>query len=92
MTSSVRHDNSSVPGAGGFFSAQLSYSTADVERTIFYGTVNQPSEPAGPEVPPVSMLVVNGEMFVLDEGSRPEWPRLPPDAAIFRLSEDQESA
>jgi len=64
---------------------QLSYSTADIEKGIFFGlegSVSQPVEPLGAAV----ILVVHGEMFQLEDGSIPH-PAVPltEHSGLFRL-------
>jgi hypothetical protein len=64
---------------------QFCYSTAEVERTIFYAEQYQERSIGTP--PAVSMLmVVNGEMFLLDEQTSPPWPALSEQAGLVHLS------
>jgi hypothetical protein len=80
-------------------SMQLSFSTADVENFVFYGSskpmTTSPLEPASdvsasPEgaEPVYRALVVNGELYQLDEsGELPGMQATAPgqEAAIFRI-------
>ena len=60
----------------GIVSLQLSYSTADIERSIFYGAESSPLEPSQP-VEKATLLVVHGEMFVLEEEKPIPQPSVP---------------
>lgn len=64
---------------------QLSYSTADIEKSIFNKPEDTPlefSEPIGK----AAIIVVHGEMFVLEERAIPE-PSIPltKKSALFQI-------
>lgn len=69
-----------------FTSLQLSYSTADIEQSIFYEPENKPittpSEPRGRAI----ILVVHGEMFTLEEKTVPQ-PSTPltEESGLFQI-------
>jgi hypothetical protein len=67
-----------------FLEMQLSYSTADIEKSIFY-TAEAPTQ--SPEAPdqPAMMLVVNGEIFQLEESRQPEGTPLQDASGLFRI-------
>jgi hypothetical protein len=68
-----------------------SYSTADVERAVFYGQVRALDVPS-PATGAATLLVVNGEFFELSEEASPmPWNPLTPDSGLFGLAEPQES-
>lgn len=78
--------------AHGFISMQLSYSTADIEKSIFYApeyTIMSPSEPLGK----ATILVVHGEMFSLEEAPAPV-PSVPltEQSGLFRIIEQDQRA
>jgi hypothetical protein len=65
---------------------QLSYSTADVERNIFFAGVNEPintSEPVGD----ITFLVVNGEPFTVIEDYPKRSIPFSLESGLFRLIE-----
>jgi len=70
----------------GFTSLQLSYSTADIERGIFYGTESAPLE-SSQSLENATLLVVHGEMFVLKEEPIPQ-PAVvfTEESGLFRLT------
>jgi hypothetical protein len=69
--------------AVGLTSIQLSYSTAEIQRALFFGPT-QEFEPPGVTAGGV-LLVVNGELCWLEEGDYPDPAvRLTPEANIFR--------
>jgi hypothetical protein len=70
-------------------SVQLSYSTADIEKSIFYEaeyTLINPAKPLG-EVKEAKIIVVHGEMFSLEE--KKEFPQqsipLTEKSGLFRI-------
>jgi hypothetical protein len=65
---------------------QLTYSTADIEKGIFFGAEGpapQPVEPLGA----ATILVVHGEMFQLEDAAIPQ-PAVPltEHSGLFRLT------
>jgi hypothetical protein len=68
-----------------FHSLQLSYTTADIEKSLFYGAESIASVPSKSSEP-VAILVVHGEMFVLEPGELPHpAPPLTEQSGLFRL-------
>jgi hypothetical protein len=61
----------------------MSFTTADVERHTFHGTV-APSE-ENTAYQGGTLLVVNGELFRLDEDNAPAGVPLSPGAGVFDL-------
>jgi len=68
-----------------FVSMQLSYSTADIEKSIFYTAEYTPlqiNEPTGN----TTLIVVHGEVFVLEESSIPQQSvPLTEEAGLFQI-------
>ncbi len=81
--------NLNVPGHG-LISMQLSYSTADIEKSVFYEPEFSPIMPVQP-LGNATILVVHGEMFVLEEGAIPQPAvRLTEQSGLFRVIETTE--
>ena len=82
--SSLAQTNLDMPGSQ-FTSLQLSYSTADIEKSVFYGLESNPAG-VGEPVEETFIMVVNGEMYVLEEGDipRPSVP-LTEESGLFRI-------
>jgi hypothetical protein len=80
-----------TPAQPSLVSELWSYSTGDVERSVFYGEtrgVDHSEVPTGP----TTLLVVNGEFFELSEETSPiPWTVLTPDSGLARLSEPSRS-
>jgi hypothetical protein len=53
-----------------FSSLQLSYSTADIEESLFFGSTQHLPTPA-PQLGQITLLVVNGALMSLEEGAYP---------------------
>lgn len=83
MTSQAQ-TNLGTPGPQ-FISLQLSFSTGDIEKTIFYTSEYAPIEPREP-LGKAALLVVHGEMFALEEGAIPQ-PFIPltEESGLFRI-------
>ena len=82
MTQSV-HTNSLQPE---FLSLQLSFSTADIEKSLFYTPEYTPirdSEPTGK----VTLLVVHGEVHPLKEDIPRDSIPLTEEAGLFRIED-----
>ncbi len=64
---------------------QLSYSTADIEQSVFYGSVHELTNPVVPHES-ITLLVVNSEFFVLEEKPIPQ-PAIPltEEAGLFKI-------
>lgn len=84
LLSSLARTNLDVAGSQ-FTWLQLSYSTADIEQSIFYGPESSPAELGG-AVEETAILVVHGEMYVLEEGDIPQ-PSIPltKESGLFRI-------
>lgn len=67
---------------------QVSYSTADIEQAVFFGSERVPAAPATEEKSLGSgvLLVVNGELFVLDADTTPSWPALSENAGLVKIA------
>lgn len=77
---------STLPELGeNFESIQLSYSTAEVEKTIFFAPEFAPEGTPKHLVGP-PLIVVHGEFFKLEEGNYPQ-PAIPltEESGLFRL-------
>ncbi len=72
-----------LPGL--FRSMQLSFSTAEVERGIFYGPAPQAAEPGRQTMPPTTLLVVHGDVYRLEQSAPPGAVPFTEDAGLFRL-------
>ena len=76
-------------GENQFTSVQLSYSTADIEKSIFYEAEYKPINPVKPlgEGEEAKIIVVHGEMFSLEE--KKEFPQqsipLTEKSGLFRI-------
>jgi hypothetical protein len=67
-----------------FVAMQLSFSTADIEKSVFYSTEYTPikvNEPTGN----IMMLAVNGELFVLEESTPQRSIPLTEESGLFRI-------
>jgi len=67
-----------------FIAMQLSFSTADIEKSVFYTTEYTPikaNEPIGN----IMMLAVNGELFVLEEATPQQSIPLTEESGLFRI-------
>jgi hypothetical protein len=70
---------------GEFTSLQLSFSTADIERSIFFEDENIPASPTEPFAEG-NIIVVHGEMFRLEkEGVPKETTPLTKGSGLFRI-------
>jgi hypothetical protein len=84
LTSTFVDTNQNIRGPQ-FPSMQLSYSTADIERSVFYTPEYKRTEPS--ELPArATILVVHGDMFVLEEEAVPH-PSAPltEQSGLFRI-------
>jgi len=77
------------PTQPSYLAMQLSFSTADIERSVFYEpehAVTTPAEPLGDAV----LLVVHGEMAQLDLSAALPQPAVPlsPEAGLLHLPDD----
>lgn len=72
-------------GVPGLVQMQLSYSTADIEKTIFHQPEFSPVTPQQP-LGDVTILVVHGEMYALEGGPFPQ-PAVPltEESGLFRI-------
>ena len=75
----------------GFITFQLSYSTADVEKSVFVGEVYEPLSPAPAIGPAATILVVHGDMYFLEDRPLPQ-PATPltPGSGLFRIGANQQ--
>ena len=79
-------------GAVGWVSVQLSYSTADIENAVFFGSTHE-TTPALAPLGTATLLAVNGEMFALDDQTTPtQWPALTEHAGLIQLVAEVEAA
>ena len=70
-----------------FTSLQLSYSTADIERAIFYQPKHTPID-LGEPIGEVKIMVIHGDMFTLEEGPIPQRSiPLTERSGLFRIIE-----
>ena len=87
MSSTMRN----IVGEPGIVSVLTSYSTRDIERSVFYGSereVDRSDIPSGPSM----LLVVNGDYFELNEDTAPiPGVSLTPDSGLIRLSQPEGS-
>ncbi len=68
-----------------FISLQLSYSTADIEGSLFFAPEYTPPGPSEP-TSEVTLLVVHGDLYALEEGPFPQ-PSVPltEESGVFRI-------
>jgi hypothetical protein len=80
--SDIRKYTTSVHNS--FISMQISYSTADVEKSLFTGTASVALENPSPSGN-IELLVVDGDVFILQESSPEDAVPLTPGAGITGL-------
>lgn len=69
---------------------EFAYSTAEIEQALFSAPVRR--SPQVPASESGTVLVVNGEIYQLEEQPRSEdWPPLTREAGVFRLVRPEES-
>lgn len=87
MTLTALVNDNVTSGVTPLVSMQLSYSTADIQQSIFFGAKHQVyGQALGGSLGVATLLVVNGDMFVLDEQTTPgQWPPLAPNAGLIQL-------
>lgn len=74
-----------------FVAMQLSFSTADIEKSVFYTAEHVPiktSEPTGN----IKLLAVNGELFVLEEAPPQQSVPLTEESGLFRIMDLDQQA
>jgi hypothetical protein len=86
--------NSSIVQPATLISVQMSFSTADIERTMFFDQEIATPVGAGESIEPTSVLVVHGDMFTLEQSDLPgSAARLAPSSGLFRIAGlEQEAA
>lgn len=70
-----------------FVAVQLSYSTADIEQSVFFGSTRGEEPPqARHSLGVATLLAVNGELFALDDQTTPTaWPPLSEHSGLIQL-------
>lgn len=65
---------------------EFAYSTAEIEQALFSVPIRRTPH-VGPAPESTTLLVVNGEIYQLEDEQRPEdWPPLTREAGVFRLA------
>jgi hypothetical protein len=78
-------EQTNLRGDNPFVFGEFSYSTADIERSVFYGAEHAPL-PQGSPVGAAKYIVVNSEMFLLEEDtSPPAWQAFTRESGLFGL-------
>lgn len=72
-------------GAPQFIALQLSFSTADIEKGLFFGAEHAP-EQVGQPLGRATILVVHGEMFALEEATPQPATPLSEESGLFRIA------
>lgn len=67
-----------------FIDVKLSFSTADIEKTVFYGKEQTPINTIEP-IGNTMILLVNGESFVLEEGFPQQSIPLTENSGLFKI-------
>jgi hypothetical protein len=63
---------------------QLSYSTADIERSVFYGQNTHPVNVSEP-VRGATLILIDGEYYLLNQGTPPPAQPLTDQSGIIRF-------
>ena len=67
--------------------SQITYSTADVERAVFYGEAHE--RPSAPEIfPATTIMVVAGDLYLLDTETIPPGTPIPPESGVAGLADE----
>jgi len=85
LTTDLAQTSSGIMGHQ-FISIQLSYSTADIEKNLFYTFVQMPLEPSEPPGK-ATVLIVHGNMFALEEEEPIPEPSTPltEESGLFKI-------